>query len=91
MEISDEKLREYFEVTEEALDVARDNVNEERGSEAKRIIDMVGRYLSDARHFEESGDRVNAFAALNYAHGWLDTGAVLDIFDVNDNRLFTTD
>jgi hypothetical protein len=35
---------------------------------------------------------VTAFAALNYAHGWLDAGARLGLFDVGkDNVLFTVD
>jgi hypothetical protein len=35
---------------------------------------------------------VNAFAALNYAHGWLDAGARLGLFDVDhDSTLFTVD
>ena len=39
--------------------------------------------------FEENKDFVNAFAALNYAHGWLDSGVRLDIFEVKDDKLFT--
>lgn len=50
---------------------------------------MASNYLSDAGHFEKKGDFVNAFAALNYAHGWIDAGVRLGIFDVNDNKLFT--
>jgi hypothetical protein len=50
---------------------------------------MVGNYLSDAKHFFEKGGWVNAFAALNYAHGWLDSGVRLKVFDVHDDRLFT--
>ena len=34
---------------------------------------------------------VLAFAALNYAHGWLDAGARIGLFKVKDNRLFTVD
>jgi len=45
--------------------------------------------LSDAKYFERKKDFVNAFAAINYAHGWLDSGVRLDIFDVNDDKLFT--
>ena len=55
------------------------------------MLDMVERYVSDARHFEEKGDFVNAFAALAYAHGWLDAGARIGIFDVHDSRLFVVD
>jgi hypothetical protein len=50
---------------------------------------MVSNYISDARHFEEKGDYVNAFAALNYAHGWIDSGVRLDIFEVDDDKIFT--
>jgi len=52
---------------------------------------MATRYFEDARHFEEKGDFVTAFAALNYAHGWLDAGARIRLFKVTDNRLFTVD
>jgi len=51
---------------------------------------MVENYLSDAKHFQLiKKDYVNAFAALNYAHGWLDSGVRLDIFEVKDDKLFT--
>lgn len=53
---------------------------------------MAKRYFSDAQHFKEKGDIVTAFAALNYAHGWLDAGARLGLFDVgHDSELFTVD
>ena len=52
---------------------------------------MVENYLKDARYFESQGNIVNAFAALNYAHGWLDCGARLKLFKVNDSRLFAVD
>jgi len=43
----------------------------------------------DAKYFEDKGDIVSAFAALNYAHGWLDAGARIGVFIVKDSRLFT--
>jgi uncharacterized protein len=53
---------------------------------------MASRYYEDAKFFEKKGDIVTAFAALNYAHGWLDAGARLGLFDVgHDSRLFTVD
>jgi hypothetical protein len=56
------------------------------------VFDMAQRYFSDAKHFEQKGDIVTAFAALNYAHGWLDAGARLGFFDVDhDDTLFTVD
>jgi len=53
---------------------------------------MAKRYYSDAKHFRDKGDYVTAFAALNYAHGWLDAGARIGLFDVDhDSELFTVD
>ncbi len=86
--ISQEKLKKYFDITGKALEMAKKNINKKRKIEAEEIIDMVERYYSDANYFKNKKDYVNAFAALNYAHGWLDTGARLGIFDVKDNQLF---
>jgi uncharacterized protein len=88
-EISSEKLKKYFKLTETALEEVKKNVFAGREDDAKEIIDMVSNYVSDAHHFEDKGDWVNAFAALNYAHGWLDSGVRLGVFDVDDDRLFT--
>ena len=88
-EISKEKLLKYFNLTETAFEKVKNNIFEGKVVEAREIIEMVGNYLSDAHHFEEKGDFVNAFAALNYSHGWLDSGVRLDILDVDDNELFT--
>lgn len=88
-EITKEKLKKYFKLTETALVEVKNNVISGKENEAKEIIDMVSNYVSDAHHFEDKGDWVNAFAALNYAHGWLDSGVRLNVFDVTDDRLFT--
>jgi len=87
--ITPQKLEKYSKLTSKALAVAKKSIIKGKDKEAKEIIDMVSNYLSDAKHFEAKGDFVNAFAALNYAHGWLDSGVRLDVFDVDDNRLFT--
>ena len=90
--ITDEKLKKYFSVTEEAHAMAKQSGNRTSlDAERNDFLDMIQRYIADAHHFEEQGDIVNAFAALNYAHGWLDAGARLGIFDVHDSRLFTVD
>ena len=94
-EISEEKLNEYFELTEAALEKAKDShesVSLDTLKKAREdFIDMVERYLEDAKYFNEKSDKVKAFAALNYAHGFLDAGARLGIFDVHDNKLFAAD
>ena len=89
-QITSEKLAKYFSVTRSALEEARrapENV-EINDSTRENFIDTIDRYLRDAEHFANTEDLVNAFAALNYAHGWLDAGAKLGIFDVNNPELF---
>jgi len=87
--ITAEKLEKYFKLTSTALIIVKRNVIKGKEKYAKEIIEMVSNYLSDAKHFEKQKDFVNAFAALNYAHGWIDSGVRLDIFDVTDAKLFT--
>lgn len=90
--IPKERLSRYFSITKEALEKAKLSDNRtELINERIDIIDMVERYIQDAEHFLSEGRIVDAFAALNYAHGWLDCGARLGIFDVHDSRLFTAD
>jgi len=87
--ITKEKIEKYFHITETALKEVKKNVIKGKEKYAKEIIEMVENYLSDAKHFEKKGDFVNCFAALNYSHGWIDSGVRLDIFDVHDDKLFT--
>ncbi|HPD81790.1 MAG TPA: DUF357 domain-containing protein [Candidatus Pacearchaeota archaeon] len=87
--ITKRKVEKYFKITSQALDEIKKNIIKGKEKYAKEIIEMAENYLSDAKHFEKKGDYVNCFAALNYAHGWIDSGVRLDVFDVKDNRLFT--
>jgi hypothetical protein len=87
--ITEEKLEKYFKLTSLALKEARKNIIKGKENYAKEIIEMAENYISDAKHFQNKKDFVNAFAALNYSHGWIDSGVRLDIFDVHDNKLFT--
>lgn len=87
--ITKEKLEKYFKLTETALKEIKKNIIKGKEAEAKEIISMTENYLSDAHHFEKKGDFVNAFAAINYAHGWIDSGVRLEVFDVKDDKLFT--
>ena len=91
--ITEEKLAKYFAITREAIAMI-----EEKGfasgkeDDAREVLSMAKNYLSDATtHFYPKQDFVNAFAAINYAHGWLDAGARLGLFLVHDSRLFTVD
>lgn len=87
--ITKEKLEKYKTLTKKALEKAKRSIIKGKEQYAKEIIEMVSNYLSDAEHFEKKGDFINAFAAINYSHGWLDSGVRLDVFDVNDDKLFT--
>lgn len=87
--ITKDKIEKYFQLTSKALKEVKKSIIKGKERGAKEIIEMVENYLSDAKHFENKGDYVNCFAALNYAHGWLDSGVRLDIFDVKDDKLFT--
>ncbi|MFH1642741.1 MAG: DUF357 domain-containing protein [Nanoarchaeota archaeon] len=91
-EITEEKLKNYFDVTKRAIEKAKVSGNRlNLENERADCLDMIERYFSDALHFQKQGHFVNAFAALNYAHGWLDACARLGLFDVHDSELFTVD
>jgi hypothetical protein len=87
--ITKEKIKKYKDLTKKALEIAKKSIIKRKENYAKEITEMVSNYLSDAEYFEKKKDFVNAFAALNYAHGWLDAGVRLDVFNVKDNKLFT--
>ncbi len=87
--ITKESLDKYRKITEKAFGIVKKSISSGKEKEAKEIIEMVNCYLSDSKHFEKKGDLVNAFGAIYYAHGWLDCGARLKIFNVTDSSLFT--
>ena len=89
--ITSERLAKYFDYTKRGIAEASAAVNSLRRKEALDFLDMASRYYSDALHFNEKGDMVTAFAALNYAHGWLDAGARIGLFDVHNKELFVVD
>lgn len=86
------KLEKDLDLTREALDKV--TIIAPRRSYARRIaedfLDMAKAYFDDANHFRDAGNPVDAFACVNYAHGWLDAGARLGVLDTGeDDRLFT--
>lgn len=93
-EITDERLARYRDVSARAFAKARICVPERTHLHAYAVdgLQMVENYLSDADHFADQNDIVRAFAAINYAHGWLDSLARLGVIDVDhDSELFTVD
>ena len=87
--ITKKDIEKYHKLTFRALDIVKKNIIKGREKDAKEIIKMASAYLSDSRFFEKKGDLVNSFGAIYYAHGWIDCGVRLGIFDVKDDKLFT--
>jgi uncharacterized protein len=90
--ISKEHLDRYLAITKKALDKVKMAAPERSYNRklAESFLEMARTYYSDAVHFAEQGDFVNSFASVNYAHGWLDCGARIGLFDVGqDDQLFT--
>ncbi len=86
--ITKAKLEKYRKLTEKALKIAKKSITKDKEKEASEIIEIIECYISDSNHFEKQKNLVNAFACINYAHGWLDCGARLKIFKVRNRKLF---
>ena len=54
------------------------SIDLEKATEEFRTMALA--YYSDAKHFYDNSDYLNALAALEYAEGWLDAGRALGIF-----------
>ena len=69
--VTEAKLDKYFDVTGRALKKVKIAPKEEFDwkEKAEDFLDMAQRYYDDAKWFKEKDDFINAFAALNYAHG----------------------
>jgi len=89
--ITKDKLQKYYSITNEAIEKAKSSFSKFNEDIKKDFLNMIESYYKDARYFEEKGNIVNAFACLNYAHGWLDAGARIGVFIVKDSRLFTVE
>ena len=90
--VTDEKIDRYLGITKRAIDKIKIAAPERSFNRrlADSFMEMITSYYNDACHFRETGDIVTAFAAVNYAHGWIDCGARIGLFDVDgDDQLFT--
>ncbi len=86
--ITDEKILNYLNRTEEAINIIKKGMPPKRSllhDVAEDFLCMIECYFNDAKAFIEKGDYVNGFASLNYAYGWIDAGVRLGIFDVGDD------
>jgi len=80
-------LAKYLALTDEALRRVRPAPPSRSflAGASEDFLGMARAYLSDARHFEASGDLERALAAASYAHGWLDAGVRLGLLDGGDD------
>ena len=89
------KLRyeKYVKLTEKALKIVKikKGLSKEQVNTARDILDLAGMYFNDSRYFRSKGEIINAFAAVNYSHAFLDAGVRMKLFDVKDNKLFMVD
>lgn len=85
--VTDERLGRYMSLTEESLGRVRIALSPKGTmfTVAEDMLRMAKDYFADARNFEKQGMKVDAFACLNYAYGWLDAGARMGLFDVGDD------
>ena len=81
--VSLERINKYLDLTAKAL--AKVSIIDEEGTDnyakAEDILGMVNAYHSDAKFFLDEGRGDDAFAAVNYAHGWIDCGVRLGYLD----------
>ena len=88
--ILEQKLSKYFSLTSLALKKVK--IVEKHRKKAEDLLNLAKCYFDDAKFFEKKGDLVNAFGAVCYAHAFLDIGARLGFFDVDeDSNLFMLD
>lgn len=95
MEEINRKFGHYVDITGKALKEVKSgdfgDTPLDLARAAKDFLDMAQRYYEDAKYFEQKGDILTAFAAINYSHAFLDAGARLGLFKVNNPKLFASD
>ena len=88
------KVAKYRELTKMALEKVEliPSKGTKENIQAKMLLQMAENYFSDAQYFEQEAKPPTALAAYSYAHAWLDAGARLGLFKVdNSSDLFTVD
>ena len=90
--ITDEKMAKYLDITTRArkkLNISPPVRSFDRKL-AIQFLDTSESYFKEAVEYRNRYDYVKAFASVNYAHAWLDGGARMGLFDVEeDDVLFT--
>ena len=90
--VTSERIDKYLGLTAKALEKVSiiGKPGSDNHTKAEDILGMVNAYYSDAQYFLSEGRGDDAFAAINYAHGWIDCGVRLGYLDgKGDWKLFT--
>ena len=91
-ELTRERVERYLGITEKALKKLKVSCADKSHLKkvAEDFLTMAQSYHKDATFFFEKDELVDAFACVNYAHGWLDAGVRLGFFDGGgDYKIFT--
>jgi len=90
--ITEEKMAKYLDITTRArkkIKIASPVRSFDRRL-AMRFLETSEEFFKTAVDYRREDDFVRAFAAVNYSHAWLDGGARIGLFDVEeDDVLFT--
>jgi hypothetical protein len=89
--ISIEKVEKYLKLTAKARKKASSLANNaEDQKKLDSMLRMCDDYYSDAQHFVTTGKFVDAFAAINYAHAWIDAAVRIGLRDGHDDDILFT-
>ncbi|MFL2957624.1 MAG: DUF357 domain-containing protein [Candidatus Thalassarchaeaceae archaeon] len=86
-----EKIERYLLITSKARTKATPiTVNKDEEKKLSIMLRMCDDYTSDARHFLDSGNLIDAFGAINYAHAWIDAAVKIGFLDGHDDDILFT-
>jgi len=80
------RLEKYLSLTKKALCKAEKAKTKDKNADI--VLDMAKRYYEDSIYFKNRNMLLIALCAVSYAHGWLDCGSKLGLFNVKDSKLF---
>jgi len=86
-----EKIERYLLITSKARTKATPiTANKDEEEKLSIMLRMCDDYTSDARHFLTSGNLIDAFGAINYAHAWIDAAVKIGLLDGHDDDILFT-
>ena len=86
-----ERIEKYRTLTGKALVKIKikNGLTSEMKEHALDFLEMARAYYNDSIYLQEKKLLLESLCALSYAHGWLDSGVRLGLFEAfGDNKLF---